>query len=389
MNFTIDCQDMKVGAEQLTMHEDFADEFVCKICLVHVVGCGPKLTKCSHLFCGDCLQQWFARHPNNQTWAQRAKSGGSVPCPVCKTALHKETDIFPVEKHGDDNSAMLWRMIQGLHIKCDGRQCADGCCSWTGELGSFRRHLESGTCGTEQSASETALSEEAPTESAALREFTKEPPSSPSTCSMCSPANSLAEEWSVDSVSEVAEDECGCKDAVFTGSVGPITAVESSAPELTSLIREIIDISESLDTSTFQTASDTSYVQGDCSEVVEALQDQASIEEIVGVSQLAPNTPTVEPLPDQLEPPMHIAQAAKTNKPKKSKSKAKKGNHSENAGQAKDAQERVQAAYQWQVFQWQAAQYQMAYAQRYQMAMHAARMQQAARYQPQHVGCVN
>merc|ERR1719389_1548584 len=119
---------MKVGAEQLTMHEDFADEFVCKICLVHVVGCGPKLTTCSHLFCGDCLQQWFAQHPSNQTWAQRAKTGGTVPCPVCKTPLRKDSDVYAVEKNGTGHSPVLWRMIQSLRVRCKGQEgtCGGG-----------------------------------------------------------------------------------------------------------------------------------------------------------------------------------------------------------------------------------------------------------------------
>jgi len=37
----------KISEDQLVQD---AEEFICKICYVHVVGCSPKLTKCSHLF---------------------------------------------------------------------------------------------------------------------------------------------------------------------------------------------------------------------------------------------------------------------------------------------------------------------------------------------------
>merc|ERR1712232_1429154 len=136
--------DFKISADQLVRDDSTVDEFVCKICLVHVAGCGPKLTKCSHLFCGDCLQQWFDTHPSNQTWAQRAQTAGAVPCPVCKTMLQKEGDVYPVEKNGNRNSARLWKMLQGLRIKCGAK---DGCCSWTGECGSYLDHLQCGKCG--------------------------------------------------------------------------------------------------------------------------------------------------------------------------------------------------------------------------------------------------
>jgi hypothetical protein len=403
MGFTSDCQDMKVGAEQLVSDDDFADEFVCNICLVHVVGCGPKLTKCSHLFCGDCLHQWFMQHPGNQTWAQRAKSGGCVPCPVCKTALNKDTDVFPVEEHGDGDSAILWQMIQGLQVKCDGRQCADGCCSWIGKLGNFQQHLQSGTCGMHWVVKEATLPEEAPTEVFVLDAPVKEVPSSPTTCSLCSPENSSVEEWSIGSVGEVSEDEPDCLDVAFAGSAEagaadeasgfaePGAADEASGHDLTSLIRALIDIKAEDTEIALQPSLNTAFAP-----VVERMQDQVIEVDATGTCQPATGaalTPAncpevVEHLQDQVAAakPTTNPQGSKPNKPKKSKSKAKKSSGIEDAEQATDAQKRVQVAYQWQMQQWQAAQYQMAYAQRYQMAMHAMQTQQAAQYQSQRVG---
>jgi hypothetical protein len=134
----------KVCEDQLIKDESFIDEFVCKICLVHVVGCGPKLTKCSHLFCGDCLDHWFAQHPANQTWAQRAKSAGTAPCPVCKEALHKD-EVYSVDKNGSANSAFLWSMIQSLRLRCHGQHGAEHAgrqCCWTGTYADYWEHLQ-------------------------------------------------------------------------------------------------------------------------------------------------------------------------------------------------------------------------------------------------------
>lgn len=137
----------KVCQEQLSDSKDYIDELVCKICF-NVVGCNPKLAKCSHLFCGDCLEQWFAAQPSNQTWAQRAKTAGAIPCPTCKTPLHKQEDVYPVMKDGKGISGLLWRMLSAQSVQCckahDG-----GFCSWRGAYSKYSEHMHSGTCGQE------------------------------------------------------------------------------------------------------------------------------------------------------------------------------------------------------------------------------------------------
>jgi hypothetical protein len=141
---------VKVQWEQLLREEEddreMLEEFICKICQVHVVGCGPKLTRCSHLFCGDCIAKWFEMQPRSQSWAQRAQSGGLVPCPVCKEPLHQERDLFPVCSTGNSQSALLWRFLSNVKIVCANNQrCrADGKCTWVGEYGSYQKHLQ--TC---------------------------------------------------------------------------------------------------------------------------------------------------------------------------------------------------------------------------------------------------
>lgn len=149
--FHPDCNaeaEVKVFSEQLLAEDEderqMTEEFVCKICQVHVVGCKPKLTQCSHLFCGDCIAKWFAVHPDNQTWARRAKSAGSVPCPVCKVMLH-EPDLHTVCEDGEEGSALLWQMLCGTRIMCaNNPKCrSDGKCDWVGFYGTYQEHIKS------------------------------------------------------------------------------------------------------------------------------------------------------------------------------------------------------------------------------------------------------
>jgi len=125
---------------------EMVEEFICKICQVHVVGCEPKLARCSHLFCGDCITKWFEVQPRSLSWAQRAQSGGRVPCPVCKEPLHPQRDLFLVCPTGQNESALLWRLLSGVKIACaNSAKCrSDGKCTWTGEYGSYQKHIQ--TC---------------------------------------------------------------------------------------------------------------------------------------------------------------------------------------------------------------------------------------------------
>jgi len=145
MSIHDDDSEVKVTVDQVvgSGDNDLIEEFTCKICLVHVVGCEPQLTRCSHLFCGDCMSQWFAMNPGNKTWAQRAKSAGSVPCPVCKEPLHKDQDLNPVSRDGEGGSQMLFRMLSDTKIVCgNNATCiANGQCDWKGDYGSYQEHI--------------------------------------------------------------------------------------------------------------------------------------------------------------------------------------------------------------------------------------------------------
>lgn len=142
----LDLDEVKVQEDQLLSE---AEEFICKICQIHVVGCSPKLTSCSHLFCGDCIAQWFNQHPESQTWAQRARAAGPervVPCPVCKQPLNEKKDLYPVcGVTSRSENLLLWRMLSSLKIMCanHAKVNSDGKCEWIGEYGSYQKHIKS------------------------------------------------------------------------------------------------------------------------------------------------------------------------------------------------------------------------------------------------------
>mmetsp|Transcript_57362 Transcript_57362/g.92953 ORF Transcript_57362/g.92953 Transcript_57362/m.92953 type:complete len:939 (+) Transcript_57362:131-2947(+) len=171
----------KVQADQLLGD---AEEFICKICQVHVVGCSPKLTNCSHLFCGDCLAQWFAQHPESQTWAQRARSAGPervVPCPVCKQPLNEKKDLYPVcGATSRSENLLLWRMLSSLKIVCMNSsqlRPKDGRCDWVGEYGQYQKHAKA--CSNLPMAEYGEESREAAPEPVVVRPQLSLPPARP------------------------------------------------------------------------------------------------------------------------------------------------------------------------------------------------------------------
>ncbi len=114
--------EIKVDADQVhSDHASAADDFVCKICHTYLVGCGPRLTVCNHLFCGDCLEHWFDVHPALRSWAQVAKTAATtelrqVPCPVCKTPLAENRDIVQLDKSMTTGSANMWKTLTKIKI---------------------------------------------------------------------------------------------------------------------------------------------------------------------------------------------------------------------------------------------------------------------------------
>jgi len=141
------CLEAKVLVEQLAPGVgDIASDLICQICQLHVVGCEPKMTTCSHLFCGDCIAKWLEVHPSCQSWATRMKSGGVVPCPVCKEPLRADRDLYPVCAGGPGGSGMLWEFLAATKIVCVKHpSCTPGgTCGWEGTYGNYQEHVRAG-----------------------------------------------------------------------------------------------------------------------------------------------------------------------------------------------------------------------------------------------------
>jgi len=251
-----DVTEVKIVAEQLVRNAEESDlesEFICKICLVHVVGCKPKLTRCSHLFCGDCLMQWFAAQPSNQTWAGRAQSAG-VPCPVCKEPLNADADLHLVARGGSGGSAMLWHMLSSTKVVCSNNpRCSPGGrCDWVGDYESFQRHIR--CCTNEPTPMEPVLDSQPLAICEAEAEAEAEEPmpvvveeaqpkilrsASDSDDGTTCPGPGGRRESSEDlDTSVVAESSSGEE-----ADASPVAApVEEAAPTLESLIRQLVEL---------------------------------------------------------------------------------------------------------------------------------------------------
>lgn len=307
-----------------------------------MVGNNPKLTKCSHMFCGDCLADYFDQNTN--------KKKGSAPCPVCASSLNKESDVFLIEK----SSALLWRMLKGLKVKCASKQgaCVGKCCKWTGEYADYWRHLQA---AADASAEVQEQLEEvifpAPT--------IKESPPSPSTCSQCSPA--LSEESSSDDNGKDSSSEDDWRQSHLDNSapsISPVNLEEPLGQDLSALIQGWMDLEPDSDDRTLPIA-----IEGVCAPPpsMSASDAIASRRNAIASRRNA------------------ICELENFVVPSPTKMKAKK----EKTIQAHAAQNQAQAqaSYQWHLY----AQYQLAYAQQYQMTQmaHAARVHQAMQFQLQ------
>jgi len=272
----------------------------------------------------------------------------------------------------------LWQMIQRLKINCDGRQSDSGCCNWTGEIGNFWEHLQSGTCGMDFCGtkeepiieSEAASQESNDHNDPTAKRIDPQSPSTPSTCSLCSPDPASAEDWSLDVGSVKSEEELDCAD-----SSTPISEVP--VHNLTSLIQSLVEL-ESTDHENTRALQSIHCPQ----EIPSSLVD---CEPVVHVAEYSNDCPLVTPTMEcsVKQPQKHDHHScssdatAKMSKKQKSKAKAGTAKVARQGETAGYSMSQAAAVHYWQAYQWQAAQYQMAYARHYQMAAHAAQMQQA------------
>ena len=125
-----------------------ADELICKICHTYFLGCAPKLTKCGHAFCGDCLESWIQVQPTFRSWAQVAKTAGQarlVPCPVCKAPLNDTTDIHLVLTELNDSECVrMASHLRRLELICHNNKefNPQGNCTWEGTYMQYQTHAK-------------------------------------------------------------------------------------------------------------------------------------------------------------------------------------------------------------------------------------------------------
>ena len=135
-----------------------ADELICKICHTYFLGCAPKLTKCMHVFCGDCLESWIQVQPTFRSWAQVAKTAGQarlVPCPVCKTPLNDKTDIHLVLGEGsslvEPDCLRVAASLRNLPVICHNNASEGGKCAWEGTYTQYQNHAKTCTLNASRS----------------------------------------------------------------------------------------------------------------------------------------------------------------------------------------------------------------------------------------------
>lgn len=92
-----------------------AAEFICAVCFGLVDA--PLLTRCNHIFCLACLQQWLDQKPS---------------CPTCSVELDP--------RHGAGElrlaSPLAWRVLGRLRVRCPLQGC-----DWKGEYSELMPHM--------------------------------------------------------------------------------------------------------------------------------------------------------------------------------------------------------------------------------------------------------
>ena len=73
---------MGFPTERVLSDENHTAEFICAICQCLVEY--PKLTPCSHTFCGACIDEWM--------------KVGQMNCPTCKNMYEGETAVKLAEE---------------------------------------------------------------------------------------------------------------------------------------------------------------------------------------------------------------------------------------------------------------------------------------------------
>lgn len=102
-----------MGIEEKHFTSEIPEHLLCSICLT--VAYPPVKTICNHLFCEDCLKEWFQ-------W--------DFSCPLDRTELSNEIQI---DKH------TLALLEEGVEMRCENAEFG---CNWTGKMNTRRKHVD-------------------------------------------------------------------------------------------------------------------------------------------------------------------------------------------------------------------------------------------------------
>lgn len=119
--------------ELLLSPEEHSSEFLCAICVQLVDYESASILKCSHVFCGACLDEWF-----NGPSASRS-------CPMCKAnvvqasvGLSGEPLAAPLRQ----SNPLAHRILSRVRVRCP---LYEQDCSWQGDYSEVHGHLTSTT----------------------------------------------------------------------------------------------------------------------------------------------------------------------------------------------------------------------------------------------------
>ena len=110
---------MGFPTERVLSDENHTAEFICAICQCLVEY--PKLTPCSHTFCGACIDEWM--------------KVGQMNCPTCKTPCTGASgQLLPLK----EASPLAHRILLRVRVRCP---LDEQGCKWSGDYSELQDHL--------------------------------------------------------------------------------------------------------------------------------------------------------------------------------------------------------------------------------------------------------
>eukprot|EP00746_Dinoflagellata_sp_MGD_P032911 gnl/MRDRNA2_/MRDRNA2_17839_c0_seq1.p1 gnl/MRDRNA2_/MRDRNA2_17839_c0~~gnl/MRDRNA2_/MRDRNA2_17839_c0_seq1.p1 ORF type:complete len:847 (+),score=161.34 gnl/MRDRNA2_/MRDRNA2_17839_c0_seq1:221-2542(+) len=127
--------ELRVTPEQLRSEDG---TLVCVVCtqVVHK----PVVTRCTHLFCYDCMKAWVTANVKSKQ-VNGSNGKHAVTCPTCNFELF-ENDITCLCEDSTAAHGLLWRLYQDQVIRCAyHHEIGEGSCHWVGKFKDYAHHV--------------------------------------------------------------------------------------------------------------------------------------------------------------------------------------------------------------------------------------------------------